>query len=58
MAWVYGCRLKLAQKDCARYEADTASRGYGQRIDGCPSCVHREPADAATAKADASHNAE
>lgn len=50
--WMYYCELGLAQDTCKAYRPDPRSRGYG-RYGGCPSCVHRLPANAETAEADA-----
>ena len=48
---VFGCEFGLSQDDCGKYEKDEKSRGAG-RWDGCPSCSHREPANAETRQAD------
>ena len=51
--WLYGCYLGLAQDTCGKYEKDEKSRGWQARVGGCCSCVHREPANAETMRADA-----
>jgi hypothetical protein len=54
MSWVFGCNLGLGQDSCGRYEADKTARGY-DRYGGCPSCLHRDPADNETADAEDYH---
>jgi len=49
--WIYICTLELAQGNCNSYEADENSRGH-DKYAGCPSCKHREAANAETARAD------
>ena len=49
--WAFGCTFGLRQDDCGEYEPDPEARGYG-RWDGCPSCVWRQPANAATVDAE------
>lgn len=46
--WIFGCRLGLAQKTCARYVKDPRSRGATSDLGGCPSCTHRLPANVET----------
>ena len=50
--WAYHCELWLKQGACGEYVRDEESRGAAQGYTGCPSCVHRRPADDATQEAD------
>lgn len=56
--WMYGCEKGLQQDTCDKYKADEESRGHNEGWNGCPSCTHREPANTATATADAGHAAD
>jgi hypothetical protein len=51
-AWVFGCKLGLAQDSCGRrHEKDHLARGYGS-YPGCPACIHREAGNEATKRAE------
>jgi hypothetical protein len=52
--WEYSCKKGLAQDTCGQRKVDKKARGYGQ-WGGCPSCAHREPANAETTRADNYH---
>jgi len=52
---MYGCEKGLQQDTCDKYKADKESRGFKEGWNGCPSCKHREPANSATATADAGY---
>ena len=46
--WMFACSKSKSQQECTEYERDPLSRGADQQIDGCPSCIHRVPYNAAT----------
>jgi len=46
--------MGLGQDDCGEYVQDKQSRGAG-RFGGCASCIHREPYNTETQKAEDYH---
>lgn len=48
----FRCIYDMDPEYCHSYEWDPESRGFAKGLADCPSCIHREPINAETIKAE------